>query len=467
MMFPTTLSCDPGALAIIRRLRGAGHRAYLVGGCVRDQLMGRSPADWDVATDATPDRVEALFNRVIPVGKAFGVLIVVLPQGEYEVATFRGDGDYSDGRRPDGVTFTGPEEDVRRRDFTINALLYDPEAGCVLDYVGGVADIEQGVVRTVGDPQQRFTEDHLRLLRAVRFAARTGFALDPGTAQAMRELAPLAAAVSGERLGDELTRMLAEGAARRSLALLDATGLLAVVLPEVAALHGVTQPPEFHPEGDVWVHTLAMLGTWDARVQALARERVPGLAGDASDCAILGWAVLLHDVGKPETRTEDGRICFYGHDAAGATKAEAILTRLRRATKLIRPVVALVAGHMHFVHVPDMREAKRRRFLRDEGFPYHLELHRLDCEGSHGKLGVYTQMLQAYGQELATPPPRQPLLRGDDLLAAGYQPGPQMGRMLRAVEDARLEHQVDTRDEALAWVRQQFTGGGSGGRAEG
>jgi poly(A) polymerase len=450
------LTCDAGALAIIRRLRAAGHRAYLVGGCVRDQLLGRPAQDWDIATDAVPERIADLFARTIAVGKAFGVMLVALPEGTYEVATFRGDGRYSDGRRPDHVEFTGPEQDVARRDFTINALMYDPIEGRLLDWVGGVADIGRRLVRTVGDPLERFGEDHLRLLRAVRFAGRTGFGLDPATAAAMRQLAGLAAAVSGERLGDELARMLAEGAARRSLELLDATGLLPVVLPEVARLHGVTQPPEFHPEGDVWLHTLAMLGAWDARVQALPPERPPGLSGDAQDRAILGWAVLLHDVGKPGTRTEDDRICFYGHDAVGATLAEAILTRLRRPLKLIHPVVTLVAEHMHFIHVPDMREAKRRRFLRDGLFPYHLELHRLDCAGSHGKLDVYEAALQAYEKEQATPAPVAPLVRGGDLLAAGYRPGPQMGRILQAVEDARLEHQVSTRDEALAWVAQHF-----------
>jgi poly(A) polymerase len=454
-----TLTCDVGALAVIRRLRDAGQRAYLVGGCVRDQLLGCPAKDWDIATDATPERIATLFERTIPVGKAFGVMLVALAEGTYEVATFRGDGEYSDGRRPDHVVFTGPEADVARRDFTINALMYDPLEGRLLDWVGGVDDIRRRRVRTVGEPRLRFGEDHLRLLRAVRFAARTGFDLDPATAAAMQELAALAASVSGERLGDELTRMLTEGAARRSMELLEVTGLLRVVLPEVARLQGVTQPPEFHPEGDVWAHTLAMLGAWDARVQALPRELPPGLSGEAHDCAVLGWATLLHDVGKPETRTESERICFYGHDAVGARLAEAILTRLRRATKLSRPVVELVAEHMHFMHVPDMREAKRRRFLRDEGFPYHLELHRLDCGGSHGKLDVYEKVRLAYEKEQATPPVLKPLLRGDDLLAAGYRPGPQMGALLRALEDARLEHLVETPDEALAWVRQHFPQG--------
>lgn len=456
MLSTQPLTCDPGALAIIRHLRAAGHRAYLVGGCVRDQLMGQRPVDWDVATDATPERIEALFERVIPVGKAFGVMIVVRPEGEYEVATFRGDGDYRDGRRPEGVTFTGPEEDVQRRDFTINALLYDPVEQRVLDFVGGVEDIRAGVVRTVGAPAERFREDHLRLLRAVRFAARTGFALESATAQAMRELAALAAAVSGERTGDELTRMLGEGASRRSLELLRETGLLVVVLPEVAALCGVPQPPEFHPEGDVWEHTLVMLAAWDERVHGWSPECAPGLRGDDEERATLGWAVLLHDVGKPGTLTQTDRIRFNGHDELSAGMAQDVLNRLRRSKRLCLAVTALVAGHMRFIHMKGMREAKRRRFVREPLFPLELELHRLDCLGSHGKMDGYDLALALYREEMAKPPLVKPLVSGDDLLAAGYRAGPAMGRMLRAVEDARLEGRVSDRAEALAWVTREF-----------
>lgn len=478
MVFAETLACEAGARAILECLRQAGHRAYLVGGCVRDQLMGREPVDWDIATDATPERIEALFERVVPVGKAFGVMIVVRPEGDYEVATFRGDGDYHDGRRPTTVTFTGPEEDVRRRDFTINALLYDPLAGEVLDYVGGVADIASGLIRTVGEAPLRFQEDRLRLLRAVRFAARTGFRLEPSTAAAVRALAPLAATVSGERTGDELTRMLGEGAARRSLGLLEETGLLAVVLPEVAAMRGVPQPPEFHPEGDVWEHTLEMLDLWDRRVRSwqpgpaaadgpdgvvdapgappgAAPPAAPGLVGSAEERAILGWAVLLHDVGKPGTLTETDRLRFHGHDELGAKLTVDILSRLRRPKRLIQAVAAVVAGHMRFIHIKGMREAKRRRFVQAPLFPLELELHRLDCVGSHGKLGGYDLARDLYHDELARPPVLEPLLRGDDLLACGFVPGPAIGRLLRSVEDARLEGRLNSRDDALAWVLRQ------------
>jgi len=450
------LTCDAGALGIIRRLHAAGHRAYLVGGCVRDQLLGWVPKDWDVATDATPEQIEGLFERTVAVGKSFGVMLVLVPEGTYEVATFRGDGVYSDGRRPDEIQFTGPEQDVRRRDLTINALMYDPIEARILDWVGGVEDIRARLVRTVGDPVQRFHEDHLRLLRTVRFAARTGFDLDGATLAAVRELAPLAASVSGERLGDELTRMLTEGAARRSFELLDQTGLLAVVLPEVNAMHGVTQPPEFHPEGDVWVHTLAMLEAWDVRVQAMPAGLPPGFGGSPHECSVVGWSALLHDVGKPGTRVEAERICFYGHDELGVALAQDILTRLRRPGKLIQPVLALIGGHMRFTHLRAMREAKRRRALQDGLFPLHLELHRLDCLGSHHMTEVYEFALEAYTREQARPPVRGPLLRGTDLMAAGYSPGPEMGTILKAVEDARLENRVATREDALAWVAREF-----------
>lgn len=450
------MTCDPGAYSIVRRLRDAGFDAYLVGGCVRDSLMGISPKDWDIATAATPEAIQDVFDHTVGVGKAFGVVIVVLPCGDYEVATFRDEGRYSDGRRPDEVSFAGPEADVRRRDFTINALLYDPLAEEVLDFVGGVADIRNRCIRTVGDPHARFSEDYLRLVRAVRFAARTGFLIEPATWSAMVTLAELAGGVSGERLGDEMTRMLTEGASRRSAVLLEESGLLRVLLPEVQSLKGVSQPPEFHPEGDVWVHTLAMLREWDRSIQAMPARRPPGWRGEPREKAILGWAALLHDIGKPRTQTHADRIRFNGHDAVGGEMAETLLRRLRRPKWLISAVRQLVEHHMRFIHIVDMREARRRRFAASEFFPLHLELHRLDCLGSHGDLGGYEAGLAAFAEEQARPPPREPLLTGRDLIAAGYEPGPRMGTMLAAVDDARLEGILETRDQALAWVLRQF-----------
>ena len=451
-----TWTCDAGAVSIVEHLRRAGHEAYLVGGCVRDLVMGLTPTDWDVATDAVPERIEALFPHTVPVGKAFGVMVVLHEGTPYEVATFRGDGAYLDGRRPSEVVFTGPEEDVQRRDFTINALMYDPLEGLLYDWVEGLEDLRRHLVRTVGDPHLRFSEDRLRLLRAVRFAARTGFTLEEETARAVRQMVDRVLDVSAERIGDELTRMLSEGTARDSFVLLENLGLLAVVLPEVAALKGVHQPPEFHPEGDVWLHTLIMLEGLDATIRHMPEKCPPGLCGDRRERIILGWAVLLHDVGKPLTFTRADRIRFNGHDTVGAELAGNILRRLRRPKAVIQAVEALVRRHMSFLHIRDMRVSKRRRFAGDELYPLHLELHRLDCMGSHGKMDGYEFGVEAWREEEARPPTPEPLLSGHDLLAVGYAPSPQMGRILRAVADARLEGILTNKDEALTWVQQRF-----------
>ncbi|MCK5802502.1 MAG: CCA tRNA nucleotidyltransferase [Lentisphaeria bacterium] len=461
-------SCDAGACAILDRLREADHDAYLVGGCVRDLLMGCIPKDWDVATSATPDEVEELFPRTVAVGKAFGVMIVMTDRGDYEVATFRGEGDYSDGRRPDTVRFTDAREDVLRRDFTINALLYDPDAGVVLDFVGGQRDLQDGVIRTVGAPEERFREDHLRLLRAVRFAARTGFRIEADTMVAMRELAPLVVSVSGERVGDELTRMFSEGSAQRAFELLDESGLLAQVLPEVWRMHGVEQPPQFHPEGDVWTHTHLMLGLLDDTVrqsEALGGDEIRTMGegesarllfGAPAHRGTLAWAVVLHDVGKPATMTISDRIRFHGHDQEGTMLTERILRRLRRSGREIDAVCDLVARHMKFSHITQMREAKRRRFLMEPSFPLHLELHRIDCLGSHGKLDHLAFSFDHWQEELRRPPAEKPLLTGRDLMGVGYAPGPEMGRVLEAVQDARLEGEVSTAEEALAWAQSHW-----------
>jgi poly(A) polymerase len=458
------VTCPPEALSIVKRLREAGHQALFVGGCVRDALMGIPPKDWDIATSASPDLVESLFPRTVAVGKAFGVILVVTPDGEFEVATFRGDREYSDGRRPSGVYFTSVGEDVKRRDFTINALLYDPVADEVIDYVGGRADLEARVIRTVGDPAERFGEDYLRLLRAVRFAARTGFRIEESTYSAVVRLHSLVSGLAAERVGEELVRMLTEGHSERAFRLLARTGLLADVLPEVAALRGVPQPPEYHPEGDVWEHVLVMLAELDTVVKA---SRVaPPQSGHLLDeqlvfplqaeREVLAWAVLLHDIGKPETLRYADRIRFHGHDAAGAEMAVQVLTRLRRPGRICRAVEELVRGHMRFIHIEDMRVAKRRRFVQDELFPLHLALHRIDCLGSHRDLSGYDFALAAWQEELSRPAARRPLVGGSDLIAAGYRPGPQMGRMLRAVDDARLEGHISTQQEAMDWIRQHF-----------
>ena len=365
------------AAQIVAQLRAAGHQAYFVGGCVRDLLLGREPKDFDVATSALPDQVLAMFEKTFAVGAHFGVVLVCTP-GEQEivteVATFRSDGAYSDGRHPDAVRFSqSPQEDVQRRDFTINGMMLDPENGEVLDLVGGVNDLRAGLIRAIGDPSERFTEDKLRMLRGVRFAARFSFNLEPATARAIQQLAPAVHQVSRERVREELTRMLTEGHARRAFELLDSHGLLAQVLPEVVKMKGVAQPPQYHPEGDVWVHTLLLL------------EGLP------AGCSVaLAWAALLHDVGKPATfRIAPDRIRFDGHVDVGVRLAEEICRRLRFPNHETDQILLLIANHMRFADVQKMKESTLKRFFRLPDFDQHLALHRLDCLASHGSLDLY------------------------------------------------------------------------------
>jgi poly(A) polymerase len=448
------------ATEIVRTLRGREHQAYLVGGCVRDLQLGREPADYDVATDATPDEVMCIFPETFAVGAQFGVVLVPLPRtteaqlaslpdehpgfGHHhsvEVATFRSDIGYSDGRHPDQVRFSrSAEEDVQRRDFTINGLLLDPLNNQVLDYVGGRRDLERGIIRTIGDPRQRFTEDKLRMLRAVRFAARFDYWIEPKTLAAIKELAPQIKQVSNERVRDELLKMLTEGHARHAFELLDQTGLLKEVLPEVAAMKGVEQPPQFHPEGDVWVHTLLLLD---------------GLEAGASPTLALG--ALLHDVGKPPTfRRAPDRIRFDGHVEVGMKMAQEICRRLRLSTHETDQVVALVANHMKFADVEQMKDSTFKRFVRQPRFDEHLELHRLDCMGSHRDLGLYNftrKRLSEMPPEAIRP---APLITGNDLIAAGYAPGPRFKEILAAVEDQQLEGRLASRGDAMSFVARQF-----------
>jgi poly(A) polymerase len=443
---------------VVRRLRGLGYAAYFAGGCVRDLLLGVEAKDFDVATSATPEVVQATFARTEAVGAHFGVVLVVDEfAGERvvtEVATFRQDGAYSDGRRPDAVRFSvEPREDVLRRDFTINGLLLDVVAyedggaleACVLDFVGGRADLQAGSVRAIGAPQMRFAEDRLRMLRAVRFAARLGFEIEGRTFEAMRAQAAEVGVVSAERVREELTKILTEGGARRGFELLDASGLLVQVLPEVARMKGVEQPPQYHPEGDVWVHTLMLLEWLDSGASAT-----------------LAWGMLLHDVGKPATFTPPDpakagdRIRFNGHVEVGVAVARVILSRLRFSNEECEQILALVKHHMQFGDVMQMKQSTLKRFLRLPKFEEHLALHRADCLSSHGKLGMYEfakQQLEAMGEEQIRP---MMLVNGADLIAAGYRPGPQFRVMLEAAEDAQLEGAVTTREEALRWLRERF-----------
>jgi poly(A) polymerase len=439
---------DARALAerICRTLRDAGHEAYLVGGCVRDILLGREPADYDVATDATPGRVQQLFPRSLAVGAQFGVIVVTEDSGagetlQVEVATFRSDIGYSDGRHPDRVVYaSSPEEDVKRRDFTINALLLDPETNEVLDFVGGRDDLRAGIIRAIGRAEDRFREDKLRMVRAVRFAARFRYAIHSATFSAVTKLAPEVHQVSAERLRDELTKLLIEGAARRAFELLDETGLLPELLPEIARMKGVEQPPQFHPEGDVWTHTLLML---------------EGLPKPCS--ATLAWGVLLHDVGKPPTFAPPsgpgGRIRFDEHVEVGTRMAEEICRRFRFSNDDTAQIAALVANHLRFKDAPQMKPSTLKRFVRLDRFEEHLELHRLDCMSSHRNLDNYefVRRFLAETPAEAVRPPR--LLTGDDLISLGLRPGPAFRAILEEVEEAQLNGRITTHEEAIELAR--------------
>jgi poly(A) polymerase len=424
-----------GAEEIVRVLRDNGHEVFFAGGVVRDLLLGRSISDIDLATSAHPEMVEALFGKTIPIGKEFGVVIVVINSKNYEVTTFRSDASYSDGRHPDDVSFADTNEDALRRDFTVNALFMDPSTEEVIDLVGGKKDLESRIIRTVGDPEERFTEDRLRLMRAIRFAAELGFEVDPSTLRAVKENADCIVQVSQERIRDELLKMLTGPAPARALRLLFETGILALILPEVAAMVGVPQPPRYHPEGDVFLHTLRMFEE----------------AEDLTETLALG--VLLHDVGKPPTLTFEDRIRFHGHAELGAKMAGKICRRLRLSNSLTIQVVDLVANHLRFMHVREMRESTLKRFIRKKHFREHLELHRLDCLGSHGDLSNYDfceEKLEESGQEVIRP---KPLINGHDLIALGLKPGPIFSEILGLVEDRQLEGTLTTREEALDWVQ--------------
>jgi poly(A) polymerase len=485
------------ALKIVETLRTRGYEAYLAGGCVRDLLLGRQPADYDVATSAPPEVVLEMFPRTFAVGAHFGVVLVA-PEAEdagfvTEVATFRSDFKYSDGRHPDGVRYTKTaEEDVKRRDFTINGLLLDPllaipqkadrapdtgfekattgpstpvaaapsaqddksvgegaglrgaalddVRGAVLDYVDGLADIDAGIVRAIGRAEQRFQEDHLRMLRGVRFAARFGFELEAETKRAIRRLASKIHAVSRERVRDELTKMLTEGHARRAFELLDETGLLNEVLPEVARMKGVEQPPQFHPEGDVWVHTLMLL-----------EQLEPGCS------ETLAWGALLHDVGKPPTfKRAPDRIRFDGHVEIGVAMGAEICRRFRFSNEETRQVVALIENHMRFMDAQRMKQSTLKRFFRLERFEEHLALHKMDCLAGSGYLEHWEfvrERLSSMPEEVVRP---KPLITGRELIAVGYPPGERFREMLRAAEDAQLEGTIATAEEAIKLVRERF-----------
>jgi poly(A) polymerase len=432
-------------------LRRNGYQALLVGGCVRDLQLGREPADYDVTTDATPEEVMKLFPESVAVGARFGVMLIPRDGLEVEVAAFRSDVGYSDGRHPDRVVYSKtPEEDVQRRDFTINGLLMRHDTGEVLDFVGGQADLKAEIIRAIGEPSRRFTEDKLRMTRAVRFAARFGFEIEAATFRAIRRHVGEIHQVSPERLRDELTKLLTEGAARHGFELLDETWLLQQVLPEIAAMKGVPQPPEYHPEGDVWIHTRMML------------EGLP-----AGSSPTLAWGVLLHDVGKPPTfrpASETGdRIRFDGHVEVGVRMAEEICRRLRFSNEEMEQILALVDNHMRFKDVESMRTSTLKKFVRQPHFDEHLALHRLDCLSSNRHLEAY-EFVQRFVAE--TPPEQvrpERLLTGDDLQGMGFRPGPLFSEILGALEEVQLEGEIKSREEAEEYVQKRF--GARGRRA--
>lgn len=431
------------AREVAAKLRQAGHIAYFAGGCVRDRLLGVEPGDFDIATDAPAERVQQLFPRTIPVGAQFGVILVLLDDETFEVATFRADAAYVDGRHPVSVRFSSPQEDAQRRDFTINGMFLDPADDTVLDYVGGRADLAAGVIRAIGDAASRIREDRLRMLRGVRFAARLGYTIDAPTFAAIRAAADSITDIAWERIGDEIIRMLVNtpGAkARRAFELLDESGLLAHVLPEVAALKGVEQSPDYHPEGDVFVHTLGLL------------ER---MNGEQTETLALG--ALLHDIAKPRcaVRTES-RITFYGHCEVGAEMAVAICQRLRLSRDTWERVDYLVRYHLRLVSAPQMRLSTLKRFLAEEWIDELLEVARLDALASNGDLAYYDfcrQKQTELGEEQIKP---EPLLRGRDLIELGLEPGPRFGEILAAVAEAQLEGALTSRDDAVAWVREHL-----------
>ena len=431
------------AREIAARLQSAGFGAFWVGGCVRDSLLGRVPGDYDVATSARPDDVEKLFPRTIPVGRKFGVIIVVEEGHPFEVATFRAEAEYLDGRRPEKVTFAEPQADAQRRDFTVNGLFYDPVQKKVHDWVGGEADLRRKVIRTIGLPEERFGEDHLRMLRAVRFAAQLDFEIDPTTFEALQRLAPKIQGISAERIREELIRIFAPPHAGRGLELLRASGLVPFVLPELEATIACEQSPDYHPEGSVFNHIALML-------RQLPADADPSLA----------WCAILHDIAKPATATLDQSnhlIHFYGHEREGAVMAEKILERLRFPKKQIKDICEVVRYHMQFKDAPAMRKSTLRRLLMRPTFPLELALHRLDCLGSHRKLDIHDFLVKEAEVLKQQPHIIPPLLNGNDLIELGVQPGPEMGKLLADLREKQLHDEIQNAEEAKRWVTGRMT----------
>ena len=427
------------AIDIIGKLQEKGHIAYLAGGCVRDMLRGETPKDYDIATSALPEEITSIFTKTREVGVHFGVVIVIVNNQAFDVATFRNDGSYKDGRHPEEVTFSTPQDDTARRDFTVNGIFFDPISEKYIDFVEGKSDIDKKVIRAIGEPNLRFQEDHLRLLRAIRFAARFDYEIEAETWNSIKSNASGISKISKERIRDELTKILLNENRVLGFDLLVESGLMEHIIPEILQLKGCEQPPQFHPEGDVFVHTRLMLS----------------LLKDAPSIELV-LSVLLHDIGKPATYSFDeeaDRIRFNGHDKLGAEMSEQILRDLKFSNSIIEDVVQMVANHMTFKDVQKMRQSKLKRFMSRSTFNDEIELHRVDCLGSWGGLDNYDFLNKKMVEFANEPIIPQPLLTGKDLIELGWSPGPDLGQTLNSVQDMQLEGKLNSKDEALDWVK--------------
>jgi putative nucleotidyltransferase with HDIG domain len=428
------------AIAIVKRLREAGYESYLAGGCVRDMLLGKAPQDYDITTNARPDDVVKIFPKTVPVGAQFGVILVIVESEPFEVASFRYDGPYLDGRRPVQVRYGSLEEDIFRRDFTVNGMVYDPMTDQMIDLVGGRRDLDSKLVRAIGNPRSRFEEDRLRMIRAVRFAASLDFTIESETFAAISELASSVTQISWERIGEELTRILTEGGAKAGFELLDRTGLLKVLLPEIDAMKDVEQSPDYHPEGDVFTHTMLTLDHLDSPTETLA------------------YGCLLHDVGKPVCiRRDEERLTFYGHTEKGAAMAEQVLKRLKRSRATRERVAYLVRNHLRHLQAPQMRLSTLKRFLGEDGIDELLELTRIDALSANGDLQHYRFCMEKLTELKAEEIHPEPLLRGRDLIAMGFSPGPNFHKILKQVEEAQLGGELSSREQAMAWVKKHYS----------
>ncbi len=427
------------ALSILKCLREEGYEAYLAGGCVRDDLLGKTPKDYDIATNAQPDAVQRIFPKTIAVGTQFGVVLVVLEGESFAVATFRFDGPYLDGRHPSHVRFGTMKEDILRRDFTINGMMYDPNENRLIDLVGGARDLKLGLIRAIGDPRQRFEEDRLRMVRAIRFAASLDFTIEEDTLKAIQQQAQTISRIAWERIGEEITRLLTEGYARRGFELLDTAKLLEVLFPEIEALKGVEQSPDYHPEGDVFTHTITLLGHLAQPTETLA------------------YGCLLHDIAKPTCyRREGEHITFYSHTEKGAEMAVEILRRLKRSRVVWERVSYLVKNHLRYTQSPKMRLSTLKRFLREDGIEELLELCRIDSLSANGDLQYYNFCKQKMSELKKEEIHPEPLLKGRDLIAMGFSPGPLFQKILKEVEEAQLDGEISSRDHAEEWVLKQY-----------